>query len=369
MLPRTAIRIGRGMGATGYFVAFCTQPGTGHQPDPASCATHSMLPICRFIALCQHSDPALIIVAALKSSRRSSTAPNRGKTMLEIRNVVKTWGKNAPAVNDVSLNLSHGVVGLIGHNGAGKTTLMQMIATLSRPTSGQILFQGVDISKKPDAIRSKLGFLPQDFGVYPNLSALEFMQYFAALKGVRDARRIKLLLEMVNLHEHANRQAASFSGGMKRRLGIAQALLNDPDILIVDEPTAGLDPEERLRFRNLLAEIGFNKLVIMSTHIVSDVESIASELAIMKNGKLIEHDSPDAIMARARGQIWSAQMNSTQYEGLRAKVHVLHAQRKGEQMALRIAHPYLPCVGAEPAEPSLEEALMSQRYAALELAA
>lgn len=289
--------------------------------------------------------------------------------MLELCNVVKTWGKNAPAVNDVSLNVGHGVLGLIGHNGAGKTTLMQMIATLSRPSSGQIRFQGVDIARDPNAIRRKLGFLPQDFGVYPNLSALEFMQYFAALKGVNDAGRIRHLLEMVNLHPHAERQATSFSGGMKRRLGIAQALLNDPEILIVDEPTAGLDPEERLRFRNLLAEIGLNKLVIMSTHIVSDVESIASELAIMKNGKLIEHDSPAAIMQRARGQIWSAQLNNAQYENLRGKVHVLHAQRRGEHMALRIAHPSTPCPGAEPAKPSLEEALMSQRYAALELAA
>lgn len=286
--------------------------------------------------------------------------------MLEIRNVVKTFSKTVTAVDQVSLTLERGVVGLIGHNGAGKTTLMQMIATLTRPSSGQILFQGIDIVKKPDAIRHRLGFLPQDFGVYPNLSALEFLQYFAALKGVRDPARIRHLLELVNLHEHAGRAAATFSGGMRRRLGIAQALLNDPDILIVDEPTAGLDPEERLRFRNLLAELGDKKLVIMSTHIVSDVESIASELAIMRNGKLIAFETPDVIMEKARGQIWSAQIASDQYDTLRDKVQVLHAQRQGSSFALRMAHPHAPCLGAQIAEPSLEEALMSQRYAALD---
>lgn len=289
--------------------------------------------------------------------------------MLEIRNVVKSFGKGVTAVNDVSLNLSQGVVGLIGHNGAGKTTLMQMIATLTRPSSGQIFFQGEDIVKKPQAIRQKLGFLPQDFGIYPNLSALEFMQYFAALKGVRDAKRIQHLLELVNLHEHAKRQAASFSGGMRRRLGIAQALLNDPDILIVDEPTAGLDPEERLRFRNLLAELGFKKLVMISTHIVSDVESIASQLAIMKAGKLVTCASPDDILQAARGQIWSAQLADQEYQTLRPRVHVLHAQRQGDQYQLRIAHPSAPCANAKSVEPSLEEALMAQRYASKELAA
>ncbi len=289
--------------------------------------------------------------------------------MLDIRNVVKRFGKDVTAVNDVSLKLERGVVGLIGHNGAGKTTLMSMIATLTRPTSGQILFDGADIANKPDAIRRRLGFLPQDFGVYPNLSALEFMQYFAALKGVRDPARIRRLLELVNLHDQAKRPAASFSGGMKRRLGIAQALLNDPDILVVDEPTAGLDPEERVRFRNLLGDLGFNKLVIMSTHIVSDVESIAGQLAIMRGGRLIAFETPNAILDNARGKVWSASVGADQYDSLRDTVHVLQAQRQGDRVALRIAHAQLPCAGAQLAEPSLEEALMAQRYAVQELAA
>ena len=240
---------------------------------------------------------------------------------------------------------------------------MQMIATLTRPSSGQIIFQGQDIAKNPNAIRTRLGFLPQDFGVYPNLSALEFMQYFAALKGVRDAARIHRLLELVNLHEHANRQAASFSGGMRRRLGIAQALLNDPDILVVDEPTAGLDPEERLRFRNLLAELGGNKLVIISTHIVSDVESIASEIAIMRNGKLLTFATPETIIAQARGQIWAATLAPSDFEAQRGSVQVLHAQRQGALMNVRVAHPTAPWAEAQSVEPSLEEALMTQRYA------
>lgn len=283
--------------------------------------------------------------------------------MLELRNVVKRYGKNVPAVNDVSLNLDHGVVGLIGHNGAGKTTLMQMIATLSLPTSGQILFAGQDIAKKPQLIRARLGYLPQDFGIYPNLSALEFMQYFAALKGCRDASRIRYLLELVNLHEQAKRPAASFSGGMRRRLGIAQALINDPDILIVDEPTAGLDPEERMRFRNLLGELGFKKLVIMSTHIVSDVESIATHLAIMRSGKLIAFETPEALLTQSQGQIWTAELDINYYEQFRSEVHILHAQRHGNLMKVRIAHPSQPCFDAVLVEANLEEALMARRYA------
>ena len=289
--------------------------------------------------------------------------------MLEIRNVVKTFGKGVTAVDNVSLTLKQGVVGLIGHNGAGKTTLMQMIATLTRPSSGQILFDGVDIASQPNGIRQRLGFLPQDFGVYPNLTALEFMQYFAALKGVRDPGRIRHLLELVNLHDVARRPAASFSGGMRRRLGIAQALLNDPDILVVDEPTAGLDPEERLRFRNLLGELGFSKLVIISTHIVSDVESIAGQLAIMNKGRLVACETPGAILEKARGHVWAARVDASAYDAMRAGVHVLQAQRQGDAMSVRVAHPHSPWPGAQLVEPSLEEALMAQRYAVQEMAA
>jgi ABC-2 type transport system ATP-binding protein len=243
-----------------------------------------------------------------------------------------------------------------------------MIATLSSPTSGQILFDGQDIAKHPQHIRARLGYLPQDFGIYPNLSALEFMQYFSALKGCNDPARIRYLLELVNLHEQAKRPAASFSGGMRRRLGIAQALINDPDILIVDEPTAGLDPEERMRFRNLIGELGFKKLVIMSTHIVSDVESIATQLAIMRSGKLVAFETPETILEQSHGHIWTAEIDSDYYERLRHKVHILNAQRQGGSMVVRIAHPSQPCFDAIPVVASLEEALMAQRYAQKEQA-
>ena len=289
--------------------------------------------------------------------------------MLELREVVKQFGKNPPAVDGITLSLGPGVIGLIGHNGAGKSTLMQMIATLTRPSRGQILFNGTDIVRHPDAIRRRLGYLPQDFGVYPNLSALEFMQYFAALKGVRDPGRIRYLLELVNLHDKAHRPAASFSGGMRRRLGIAQALLNDPDILVVDEPTAGLDPEERLRFRNLLGELGHQKLVIISTHIVSDVESIADQLAIIRSGKLTVCASPESILKNARGRVWQVLVDSATHEHLRDSVQVLAAQRNDQQMQLRIAHAHEPWPGSLAVEPTLEEALMVQRYAVQELAA
>jgi len=282
--------------------------------------------------------------------------------MLHIENVVKSFGK-LKAVDGVSLRLEPGVVGLIGHNGAGKSTLMQMLATLTKPTSGRILMEGQDIVAKPELMRRRLGYLPQDFGVYPHLTALEFLQYFAALKGVRDRQRLNELLELVNLHEQAHRPAIGFSGGMRQRLGIAQALLNDPDVLIVDEPTAGLDPEERLRFRHLLGDLGRKRLVIVSTHIVSDVENMATHLAILRQGRLVAFETPEAVLARAAGKVWTALLAPAEYEALRSHVHVLQAQPQGGLVQVRMAHPSRPFAEAEPAKASLEEALMAQRYA------
>ena len=209
----------------------------------------------------------------------------REHVMLKLEHVTKRYPAGNFGVRDVSLELTAGVIGLLGPNGAGKTTLMQMIATITRPTEGRILWRGEDLAKHPDALRARLGYLPQDFGVYDNLTAEEFLTYVAALKGVRDRARITAVLELVNLHGAARRPAGGFSGGMKQRLGIAQALINEPDLVIVDEPTAGLDPEERVRFRNVLSEIGLGKLVILSTHIVSDVESIATRIAIMREAR------------------------------------------------------------------------------------
>jgi ABC-type multidrug transport system ATPase subunit len=218
--------------------------------------------------------------------------------MLKLESVSKRYPAGNYGVRDVSFELTSGVVGLLGPNGAGKTTLMQMIATITRPTSGRILWRGEDLSKNPDALRARLGFLPQDFGVYDNLTAEEFLAYLAALKGVRDRGRVAAMLEAVNLHTVAKRAIGGFSGGMKQRLGIAQALINEPDLVIVDEPTAGLDPEERVRFRNVLAEVGLGKLVILSTHIVSDVESVATQIAVLRGGALLALATPDALLAQ-----------------------------------------------------------------------
>lgn len=283
--------------------------------------------------------------------------------MLSLQHLTKTYGTQR-AVDDITLDLQPGVVGLIGHNGAGKTTLMQMIATLNRPTSGRILLDGEDIVRQPERMRRRLGYLPQDFGVYPQLTAKEFLEYFAALKGVREPARLRWLLEQVGLHQHADQIAANFSGGMRQRLGIAQALLNDPDVLIVDEPTAGLDPEERLRFRHLLSEIGLRKLVIVSTHIVSDVENMAASLIILRRGRLVAFETPEALIDRARGQVWSTVLDSTEYDALRQTgVQVLQAQRVADRIHVRLAHDRPPLSSAALAEPSLEEALMASRYA------
>ena len=288
--------------------------------------------------------------------------------MLLIQDVVKTFGQRH-AVDGVSLRLEPGVIGLIGHNGAGKSTLMQMLATLTRPTSGRILLDGQDIVAKPELMRRRLGYLPQDFGVYPHLTALEFLQYFAALKGVRSRSRLHEVLELVNLHEQARRPAASFSGGMRQRLGIAQALLGDPDVLIVDEPTAGLDPEERLRLRHLLGDLGRQRLVIVSTHIVSDIENMATRLAILRQGRLLAFETPDAVLARAAGRVWTALLAPAAYEALRGRVQVLQAQPQGGRVQVRMAHPSQPCAEAEPAQASLEEALMVPRDADVRVAA
>src|SRR5437763_9992729 len=218
---------------------------------------------------------------------------------LTIEGVGKSYRGKVWALRDFSLELGSGVLGLLGPNGAGKSTLMRILATITRPTSGGVLWNGTDIANKPDALRDVLGYLPQDFGIYPNLTVVEFLDYLAAVKGIRAAnarKRIRDLLDIVNLSDAARRPLGGFSGGMRQRVGIAQALLNDPKLLIVDEPTAGLDPEERVRFRNLLSELGGERTVILSTHIVSDVEAAATEIALIARGRLLAHASPEKLL-------------------------------------------------------------------------
>jgi ABC-2 type transport system ATP-binding protein len=274
--------------------------------------------------------------------------------MLQIDDVTKTWRGGRTAVRDFRLEVPAGVLGLLGPNGAGKTTLMQMIATLTRPTSGRILFRGVDVARDPEPIRERLGYLPQDFGVYENLTAIEFLDYMARLKGVRRRERIAELLEGVNLHAVASRRVGTFSGGMRQRLGIAQALLADPDLLIVDAPTAGLDPEERVRFRNLLSELGLGRIVILSTHIVSDVESIATRVALMREGRLVAYGAAEDLLREAKGAAWEATLSSEELAARRSELVISSAVRRADGVHVRLVGQEPPCAGARPVEPSLE---------------
>src|SRR5512136_528846 len=229
-----------------------------------------------------------------------------GSLIIETNNLSKAY-KGVQALQDFNLKLAPGILGLLGPNGAGKSTLMRMLATITKPTQGTILWNDQDVVKDPEPLRSVLGYLPQDFGVYPNLSAQEFLEYMAAIKGMRGAkahRKISDLLDLVNLREAAHMRLGGYSGGMRQRVGIAQALLNDPQLLIVDEPTVGLDPEERVRFRNLLSDLSGERIVILSTHIVSDVESTATEIAIIHKGHLKVHTRPEQLLKQKEGSVW-----------------------------------------------------------------
>jgi ABC-type multidrug transport system ATPase subunit len=278
--------------------------------------------------------------------------------MLELASVSKRFRSGHYGVRDVSLSLAGGVLGLLGPNGAGKTTLMQMIATITRPTAGRIVFRGTDIAASPDVLRRTLGYLPQDFGVYDNLIATEFLGYFAALKGVGGRERIREMLELVNLHSVANRAVGGFSGGMRQRLGIAQALVNDPDVVIVDEPTAGLDPEERARFRNLLAGIGLGKLVILSTHIVSDIESVATQIAILAGGSIVSCGTPEELLRCAEGSVWEMVVSSEEFERIRQTSRISSAVRKSDGVHVRVVSYERPRTAATAGEPTLEDAFL-----------
>jgi ABC-2 type transport system ATP-binding protein len=278
--------------------------------------------------------------------------------MLQVEGVSKRFRGGNYGVRDLSLRARPGVLGLLGPNGAGKTTLMQMIATVTKPTAGRILFDGVDVASDPDAIRRRLGYLPQDFGVYDNLTALEMLDYVARLKGVRSRARVRKMLELVNLHGAGDRRVGGFSGGMRQRLGIAQALVGDPDLLIVDEPTAGLDPEERVRFRNVLSEISGRRLVLLSTHIVSDVESIAGEIAVVREGRLVAAGPPEALLRMAAGSAWEAVVSSAEFERRRAELTVSNVVQRADGVHLRLVAREQPLPEALPVEPDLEDAYL-----------
>lgn len=226
---------------------------------------------------------------------------------LSIEHVGKTYRGRVRGLDGFSLELGPGVLGLLGPNGAGKSTLMRILATITRPTDGRVTWNGVDIVAKPNVLRAELGFLPQDFGIYPNLNAREFLEYIAAAKGIEGRaakKRIDELLALVNLTDVQRRPLGGFSGGMRQRVGIAQALLNDPKLLIVDEPTAGLDPEERVRFRNLLSDLSGERVVILSTHIVSDVEATATHIALIDKGRMVVAAAPEELLRTVEGRVW-----------------------------------------------------------------
>ncbi|RBQ10114.1 ABC transporter ATP-binding protein [Pedobacter miscanthi] len=257
---------------------------------------------------------------------------------LEIKNLTKQYNKGKIGLADFSVSIGKGILGLLGPNGAGKSTLLKIIASISKPTGGTIFVNGENIIKNPNAIRKILGYLPQDFGVYPNLNAYEFLTYMAALKGIGGhglKKRIEILLDGVNLTADAKRPIGSYSGGMKQRVGIAQALLNDPKVLIFDEPTVGLDPEERVRFRQLISEMANNAIVILSSHIVSDIETIADEVAIMKNGMLIDKGSPAAITKKMEGKVFETSIPHAELDGFRSKHLVTDMSKQPDHINLR----------------------------------
>lgn len=279
---------------------------------------------------------------------------------LVIDNVGKRYRGNVWALRGFSLELQPGVLGLLGPNGAGKTTSMSILATITRATEGRVLWNGVDIASNPDMLRSVLGYLPQDFGVYPNLNAVEFLEYLAAVKGldaVTSRRRIEELLNLVNLADVRKRPLGGFSGGMKQRVGIAQALLNDPQLLIVDEPTAGLDPEERVRFRNLLSDLSGERIVILSTHIVSDVEATATDIALISQGALVAHATPEELLQSVEGKVWEWVVPSAELNTVKQQHLVSNTMRRSDGVHVRVLGSDRP-TGAQPVMPTLEDAYL-----------
>ena len=280
---------------------------------------------------------------------------------LQISGVEKVYNGNVHALRDFTLELGPGVVGLLGPNGAGKSTLMRILATITGTTRGTVTWNGQDIARNPNALREVLGYLPQDFGVYPNLNPVEFLEYLAAVKGIGAAaarRRIEELLALLNLTDARKRPLGGFSGGMKQRVGIAQALLNDPQLLIVDEPTAGLDPEERVRFRNLLSELSGERLVILWTHIVSDVEASATEIAIIAQGRLVAHGAPEALLAAVEGKVWDWTVSSAQLVEAKQRYLISSAVRRADGVHVRVVSASAPGAGAVPAMPTIEDAYL-----------
>ncbi|MFJ4878827.1 ABC transporter ATP-binding protein [Streptomyces sp. NPDC088745] len=282
--------------------------------------------------------------------------------MLELLDITKVHRGGKRAVDGLTLRLEPGMLGLLGPNGAGKSSLMRIAATVTRPTRGRVLFRDTDAVAGPDTLRRELGYLPQDFGVYPNLTSRQFLSYLAAAKGLsaRSARsRIDELLELVNLTDAVKRPLGAYSGGMVRRVGIAQALLADPSVIVVDEPTAGLDPEERVRLRNLLGDLAATRVVMLSTHIVSDVESVASDIAVVAGGRLLRRASPEELLATVRGRVWDVLVDPADVPVVQRSHLVSRMIRTDGGVRVRLLTDAPPYATAEPAAPDLEDAYLT----------
>ena len=280
---------------------------------------------------------------------------------LTIQNLGKQYKRDLWGLKDFSLEIKPGILGLLGPNGAGKSTLMRMLATITKPTEGTILWDETDVVKSPDVLRAVLGYLPQDFGVYANLNAVEFLEYMAAIKGLDSAaakKRIDELLQLANLFDAARRPLGGYSGGMKQRVGIAQALLNDPQLLIVDEPTVGLDPEERVRFRNLLSDLSGERIVILSTHIVSDVEATATRIALIHKGRLLREAAPEALLEELENKVWEWTVHSDDLPALKSKHIVSGTIRRSDGVQVRVVSASQPEPQAEAVTPNLEDAYL-----------
>ena len=260
--------------------------------------------------------------------------------MLTIKNLSKTYSNGVKAIDNVNLKLDKGMFGLLGPNGAGKSSLMRTIATLQQPDSGSIIFDGIDALKNPQDLRLKLGYLPQDFDVYPRISAIDLLEHMAVLKGLNNKKdrkkAIEGLLYQTNLWDARKKAVSSFSGGMKQRFGIAQALLGDPQLIIVDEPTAGLDPEERNRFHNLLSDIGENKVVILSTHIVDDVEELCSDFAILADGAIQVQGKPQDLTVQLTDKVWKKVIKKSQLDEFKQKFQVISTKLKAGKTLIHV---------------------------------
>lgn len=292
--------------------------------------------------------------------------------MLTVKGLTHTYAKGVQALSDVSLEIAPGMYGLLGPNGAGKSTFMRCLATLQAPTAGEIRFGDIDVIREPERLRRVLGYLPQDFGVYPRVSALEMLDQMAVLKGIARPKERKQvvegLLNQVNLWHARKKPLASFSGGMRQRFGIAQALIGDPKLVIVDEPTAGLDPEERNRFLNLLADIGEDVVVLLSTHIVEDVADLCSRMAILAGGRVVLQGAPMELVSSMRGRVWRKTIDKAELIQAREAYTVISSRLVGGRPVIHVLADGSPGPGFEQAQGGLEDvyftALNSARAAA-----